>query len=540
MKFLTMHHVEHHPVFDPPAHRNGNTDSDCRVTVDEIGSAVEWINNPHMVGERIAMRQLRFFTTHRMAGESPEQDAHDLAFAGLVDLRHEVVVLLFAHLQSRRLAECRSDQRRRRARCVQGNCEHRLVGCGRRHPIMVTPRRPVVARCFVHNGPAMFSETMPHRPATPLARLDEIGHARQAMLHDGQTSSNGLIAPWLERSWRRCLGDGRTPRQKLAFDLLPKAMMRRTAEANRSLTLAAQPVLEQLSQALATTGYFAILTNASGIVVDALGPIDHGDRRCHLITRIGVDLSESAVGTTAIGAALSELQPVWLHRGEHFFDDTGCYSCAGAPVFGPRGECVGMLDVTGVDAPERPELGGLVTQSARAIENSLTVRQPHKLLLRLYWPGHAPGGDADGLLGLDADGFVTTSNQAARQLLPALDNRHAPKAPNLHSSELFALQFEMLFDAARGSSGHIMLPLWSGLRLQAIASMAGPGYATPAVARVVLQREGIAPNPETLRDIETALIRKAVDEARGNVAKAAAQLGVSRATVYRKLGMRQG
>jgi sigma-54 dependent transcriptional regulator, acetoin dehydrogenase operon transcriptional activator AcoR len=36
--------------------------------------------------------------------------------------------------------------------------------------------------------------------------------------------------------------------------------------------------------------------------------------------------------------------------------------------------------------------------------------------------------------------------------------------------------------------------------------------------------------------VETALIRKAVDEARGNVMKAARMLGISRATVYRRLG----
>ena len=39
-----------------------------------------------------------------------------------------------------------------------------------------------------------------------------------------------------------------------------------------------------------------------------------------------------------------------------------------------------------------------------------------------------------------------------------------------------------------------------------------------------------------LKDIETALIRKAVSDAKGNVASAAQRLGVSRATVYRKLG----
>jgi transcriptional regulator of acetoin/glycerol metabolism len=39
-----------------------------------------------------------------------------------------------------------------------------------------------------------------------------------------------------------------------------------------------------------------------------------------------------------------------------------------------------------------------------------------------------------------------------------------------------------------------------------------------------------------LREVETALIRQAVLDARGNVLKAARALGVSRATVYRRLG----
>ena len=39
-----------------------------------------------------------------------------------------------------------------------------------------------------------------------------------------------------------------------------------------------------------------------------------------------------------------------------------------------------------------------------------------------------------------------------------------------------------------------------------------------------------------LREVEISLIRKAVDDAKGNVMKAARALGISRATVYRKLG----
>jgi transcriptional regulator of acetoin/glycerol metabolism len=54
----------------------------------------------------------------------------------------------------------------------------------------------------------------------------------------------------------------------------------------------------------------------------------------------------------------------------------------------------------------------------------------------------------------------------------------------------------------------------------------GRGSAAPAPAADARPR---------LRDVETALIRKAVADARGNVAEAARALGISRATVYRKL-----
>jgi transcriptional regulator of acetoin/glycerol metabolism len=99
---------------------------------------------------------------------------------------------------------------------------------------------------------------------------------------------------------------------------------------------------------------------------------------------------------------------------------------------------------------------------------------------------------------------------------------------------LFALPHERLFEAARkaaSSRSHALpvldVPLWSGLRLAAMALPQGntwPPHASPAV-------------PERpLKDLETALIRQAVAQARGNVMQAARALGISRATVYRRLG----
>ncbi|MEY4882707.1 MAG: hypothetical protein RIS34_561 [Pseudomonadota bacterium] len=361
-------------------------------------------------------------------------------------------------------------------------------------------------------------------------RLRQIDQARQAVLRDNRPLSGLLPESWIERSWRRCLQNGIRPDQPVSFDLIPAQALRRTEEANHTLLTAARPILDKLGRAVADTRYFAILTNAEGVVVDVNGPINRRDRRADVISRIGVDLSEAKVGTTAIGAALTELQPVWLHRGEHFFDANSAYSCAGAPLLGPDGRCVGMLDLTGIEATERPELKHLVMHSARSIENALTLNQKHFLTVRITWPGHNLDEDTDGLVCLDADGWVTGANSAARQMIPHL---MVSGTGRIHSSDLFAMSYELLFAGAqhRRTDGPSPLdvPLWSGLRLHAVTSRTDSPHE--------LTRKGLgfsAPLP--LKETETALIRQAVAQAKGNVMKAALALGISRATVYRKLG----
>ncbi len=367
---------------------------------------------------------------------------------------------------------------------------------------------------------------MPVTTLTP--RLSAIALARKRLLDGQPVGAGATLAHWVERSWQRCLAAGLRPDAPVDFELASNSLVSGTQELNAQLVNGAAPTLHHLARAIVNTRYFVILTNAQGVVVDAQGAIDHSDRRAHLITRVGTDLSELRMGTTAIGATLAEMQPVWLHRGEHFFDATSAYSCAGAPIFAPDGSCAGMLDVTGVDTQERPELTHLVTQSARKIENALVLNQRHALLLRLNWPGNAMGSDADGLLSVDADGWVLGANPVGRQLVPGLT---ALGQPPVHASELFGLPYQQLFDAARWPDKLLELPLWSGLRLQAQVIACGTD-ARPVPAT----SSGALP----LRDVEAAMIRKALDDARGNVGVAARALGIGRATLYRKLVQKSG
>ena len=377
-------------------------------------------------------------------------------------------------------------------------------------------------------------------PSTTAHRHALIAQARQTLLTGGAAFAHAGVEPWIARSWQRCLGKGMDSTQRVAFDAVSATALRRSQEQNHELLSAARPVLDQLTRAIAGMRYFAVLTDAHGIVVNVQGHLDRSDPRASAIGRVGINLSEAAVGTTAIGAALAELQPVWLHRGEHFFDDNSSYSCAGAPLFDPHGQCVGMLDLTGVDVPERPELRHLVARSARAMEDALLLQQPHALLLRMNWPGCTLGGEGDGLLTLDADGFVLGCNRMARQLVPQPLRLPHTRA---HCSDLLALPWASLFDAADWH--HTLpldLPLWSGLRLQALAVLpqgarSHRGRPLSAAQDPALRPHSAASDtPAPLRETEAAMIRQAVQHARGNVAEAARALGISRATVYRKLG----
>lgn len=353
-----------------------------------------------------------------------------------------------------------------------------------------------------------------------------IAQARRELLHgDAARARNApRLDPWITRSWQRCIEAGRRPQQRVSFDPVSQSTIRDVAERNRALVSAARPVIARLSRAIADTRYFAILTDADGIVID-VGALPDGtdtaSRYARDIGRIGVDLSERAIGTSAISTALAEQESVWLHRGEHFFDDTSIYSCAGAPLFGPRGDCIGMLDLSGVQTVERPELRHLATLSARSIENLLVLQDPCELRLHLAWPGTPSSEATEGLVCIDANGDVTGANAAARQMLhqPLARGQHA-----LHFNDLFALPLHMMFDAARRGDAALEVPLWSGLRVQVKPQRGGNG-----------KPDATSDAQPRLRDVETALIRKAVADARGNVAEAARTLGISRATVYRKL-----
>jgi sigma-54 dependent transcriptional regulator, acetoin dehydrogenase operon transcriptional activator AcoR len=345
-------------------------------------------------------------------------------------------------------------------------------------------------------------------------RLLDIESRRIAVLNEG-------VSPrpdnWLEQSWLRCMAMGHRPDQEAVFQPTSRTLSKRIAEEHHTLISASQPIMDQLAKSIANTEYFAVLTDKNGVVLNSSGVVSRNDRRASQITTLGIDLSESAIGTSAIGTALAEKKPVWLHQGEHFLTGNRIYSCAGAPIFDPQNQCIGMLDLTGIEVPERRELVHLAARSAKDIQNALLGREVAQnkgnRLLQLQWLGVPFDGISDGLISFDQDGHSIGFNQSALDWLPDLALQ-----PNQNSEALFSLSSTDFFSAL-SSFKTTTLALWSGIRVYARwhpDTAAGGSSAN-------------------LRCVEADLVNRAITSAKGNVAIAAQRLGISRATLYRKL-----
>ena len=369
-------------------------------------------------------------------------------------------------------------------------------------------------------------------------RLAAVQRARHRLLDEGPGASLQGVEPWIASSWQRCLSGGMKPDQRVVFAPNALQAQRRVQDEHHELLNAARPSMETLGGLVSGIGFFALLTDARGTVIDVAGQVDRSDREAATIAQVGVDLSEASAGTSAICTALRERHPVWLHQSEHYFDATGVYSCAGAPLFGPRGECIGMLDLTGIRVGEQRQLIHIVSQYAHEIERSIVLRQPMALMLRISWPGsgRTDAGRQVGLIAVDEDGFIVGVDHLAREMIPDLDQLEAQE---LHLSDVFASRWQALFDQAASEHTTADLPLWSGLSLQveALASRNMPAPHAP------LSRPAQASEPARpatfLKTIQAALIQQALRDARGNVGLAAQRLGISRATLYRKLQSKQ-
>jgi transcriptional regulator of acetoin/glycerol metabolism len=231
----------------------------------------------------------------------------------------------------------------------------------------------------------------------------------------GETAAAVLPrAEFIQRSHQRSVGLGLTRSEMADIEPMVRSDLKQARERNQRLYLHAAPVMHMLFEQIVNTESMIVLTDAAGTILHSVGDDDFLQRADKVALSPGANWAEHSKGTNAIGTALFEGVPTLVHGPEHFIHANSFLTCSASPIFDPRGNMLGVLDVTGDYRSYHQHTMGLVRMSARMIENHW-LSDDYNNRLRLHFHSRAEfiGTLLEGILVVGPDGKMLGANRGA-------------------------------------------------------------------------------------------------------------------------------
>ena len=275
-----------------------------------------------------------------------------------------------------------------------------------------------------------------------MQHLSGLDRARAALESGRRFPAGALPAP-VAASWERCRALGLDPRRPPEPEVLPFAEVRRRREAVGAMRRLALAEMQLLHAQIAGSEFMIALGDADGVVLDTISDQAFSDSPAGREIIPGSRWNEANRGTNALGLAAIERAPAAIHGREHYFAGHGRLSCMAAPILGPDGAAIGLLDASSANEARQQHTHALVRMAAAQVENGLIYQQFHDAAVIAFHP-RAEYLDtlSAGLLALSREGEVLSLNRPAAALLAGL--------PAVRGGAFEAL-FETGFPAALGA-----------------------------------------------------------------------------------------
>ncbi len=307
------------------------------------------------------------------------------------------------------------------------------------------------------------------------------GHSAHAEHVYSCAHQKSALSP-IVASWRRCMTvHNLAPEQTRRPHRLTEAELNIVREAAGQLEACASDELDRLFSMLGKAGCCILLTDRSGVALERRGTAADDREFQDLGLWTGTVWTEASVGTNGIGTAIADERAVSVHRGQHFLSTNVGLSCTSAPIRDHKGAVAGVLDISTCRYDAGETMLSILAQAVRDAAARIELN-----LFRAAFPGARfimlPNETAAALLAVDRHDLVLGATRSARSTLKLDDRRIEAGLPAA----------DLLQDAAVSVG-------------------------------------------EDLDELERAMLRRVLSRERGNVSRAAASMGISRATLYRKL-----
>ncbi len=301
-----------------------------------------------------------------------------------------------------------------------------------------------------------------------------------------EAARHPLVASWQRSSVLHDLDPGKhRPPERLTEQELIEAQERLGVLIHTS-----ESSLDQLYMAVGDVGCSVVLADRNGVALSRRGAPQDDKTFDKWGLWTGAVWSEESEGTNGVGTCIAEERPLTIHKEQHFHTKNTGLSCTAAPIFDHQGDLMAVIDVSSCRADLTAGFSRLI--SVAVVDTARRIETDHfkerfagaRILLASVEGGKdLPPESSRGaaLIAVDQDDLVIGATRCARNIygLSSADLRNPRPLSNLYGHEV---------DQARE---YLMA--------------------------------------------EHRVIQQAMASTGGNVSAAAREMGISRATLHRKL-----
>jgi len=285
----------------------------------------------------------------------------------------------------------------------------------------------------------------------------------------------------LAASWRRSLVYHKLdPEASARRERVETSIVKQSKERLGCLIKSAGPILDQVFNGVGCAGYCVLFADSEGLVLDHRTSVAEEGMFEGWGLYTGSVWSEGNEGTNGIGTCLTEHRPVSILGNQHFHMRNTTMSCVGAPIFDENAQLAAVLDISSCLGTEHVRtiaslISMIVADAARKIENE-NFREAFSNCRLVVAPDKSARSSA--LLAVDRNDIVVGATRGARMALGLSDaTLYRPLSDILTTEKQFS----------------------------------------------------------DLKAAERAELQRALSRSKGDVSAAARDLGIGRATLYRKM-----